>query len=85
MGKTYVVLELRNLRALVRVVCEGVAKLEGERLLGERVEELVVDALLDEDTGAGAASLTVIPADESSGWAELWKAPLLTRYRGQPS
>ena len=63
MESTYVVLKLRNLRALVRVIREGVAKLEGERLLGERVEELVVDALLDEDTGAGAASLTVVPED----------------------
>ena len=62
MEKTYVVLELRNLRALVRVVCEGVAKLEGERLLGERVEELVVDALLDEDTRASGAHLATVNA-----------------------
>ena len=60
MESTYVVLKLRNLRALVRVICEGVAKLEGERLLGERVEELVVDALLYVDARAGAAALAVV-------------------------
>ena len=59
---TDVILALRDLGALVRVDCEGVAELERLGLFREPLEELVVDARLHEDARTGAASLTVIPA-----------------------
>lgn len=59
---TYVVLLLRNLRTLVRVVSERIAELDRRRLRSELLEELVVDPRLNEDSRAGTACLTVIPA-----------------------
>ena len=59
---TYVVLDLGDLGALVGVLCEGVADLDGLGLLGGELEEFIVDLLVDEDTSARAAGLTMIPA-----------------------
>ena len=47
---------------MVGVLREGVADLDGLGLLGEELEELVIDLLVDEDTSTRAAGLTVIPA-----------------------
>ena len=62
----YVILLLRDLRALVRVGREGVADLEFLGLFGELLEELLVDAILDKDTRARAARLAMVPAEDGS-------------------
>lgn len=49
-------LSLRNLGTLERILLEGVSDLEGLNVLRELVDELVVDGLLDEDTGSRAAT-----------------------------
>ena len=61
-GRTYLILNLRHLRALEVLGVEGVANLDVASVLGEAVEELVVDLLVDEDTRTGAANLTVVVA-----------------------
>ena len=61
-GRTYLILNLRHLRALEVLGVEGVANLDVASVLGEAVEELVVDLLVDEDTSTRAAGLTMIPA-----------------------
>lgn len=61
---TYVKLQLRDLGTLVSVLTEWVADLERLSLLGEPLEELVVDTLLNEDTRSSAACLAVVPAVE---------------------
>lgn len=58
-----VVLELRNLRTLEGLLVEGVANLVLLSALLEGLEELVVDGLLDKDTGTGAAALAVVVVD----------------------
>ncbi len=60
--ETHVELGLADLRALVGLRSERVAELESLRLLGEALEELVVDFLMYENTGACAARLAVVPA-----------------------
>ena len=44
MGRTYVELDLRDLRSLVGVLSEGVADLDGLGLLGELGKEFIVDS-----------------------------------------
>lgn len=56
-------LDLADLGALEGLGVEGVADLVGGGALLEGLEELVVDALLDEDAGAGAAALAVVEVD----------------------
>lgn len=56
------VLDVRDLGSLVNVAAEGVTHADRSRLLSEALEEFVVDARLDEDTGSSAARLTVVPA-----------------------
>lgn len=56
-------LELRDLGALEGVWLEWVADLVLVGTLLEAGHELVVDALLDEDTGAGTAALAVVVVD----------------------
>lgn len=58
-----VVLQLADLGALESLGVEGVANLVGLGALLEGIEELVVDALVDEDTRAGAAALAVVEVD----------------------
>ena len=58
-----VVLELRDLRTLEGLLVEGVANLVLLSSLLEGSEELVVDTLLDVDTGTSAAALTVVVVD----------------------
>lgn len=58
-----IVLELRNLRALEGLLVEGVADLVLLSSLLEGGKELVVDGLLDVDTGTGAAALSVVVVD----------------------
>lgn len=53
-------LSLRNLGTLERILLEGVSDLEGLNVLRELVDELVVDGLLDEDTGSGAATFYMV-------------------------
>jgi hypothetical protein len=60
--RTYVILDLRDLRALLDVLCKGVAQLALLGRLGESAEELVVDFRMYEDARAGAARLAVVPA-----------------------
>lgn len=60
-------LQLRDLRALEGVGSEGVAELVGSGALLEAGNELVVDALLDQDTGTGAAALAVVEEDTEVG------------------
>ena len=61
-GKAYVVLLLRDLRTLIDFSREGVSDSDGSALLGKYVQELVIHALLDEDTRTSTASLTMVPA-----------------------
>ena len=56
-------LDLADLGALEGVLGEGIADLVLLGTLLEGLEELVVDALLDEDAGAGAAALAVVEVD----------------------
>lgn len=56
-------LQLRDLRTLESALVEGVANDVLEGALLEASQELVVDALLDVDTGAGAAALAVVEED----------------------
>lgn len=58
-----VVLELRNLGALEGLLVEGVTDLVLLSSLLEGGNELVVDGLLDVDTGTGAAALSVVVVD----------------------
>lgn len=59
-AENLVKLQLRDLGALECVLVEGVADdVLGGPLL-EPLDELVVDSLLDVDTGAGAAALAVV-------------------------
>ncbi len=58
-----VVLQLADLGTLEGLLVKGVADGVGGRALLEGLEELVVDALLDEDAGAGAAALAVVEVD----------------------
>ena len=60
MAWTDVVLRLRDLGSLERLGVEGVSDLEGGRLLEEELHELVVDALLHEQSGSGSAELSVV-------------------------
>ena len=60
--RTYIKLELRNLRSLVDSLCEGVTDLDRLDLLGELGKELVVNPGLNVDTTASTASLAVVPA-----------------------
>ena len=55
-------LELRDLGTLVRGRLEGVSDLESGGLGLEGLGKLVVDALLDVDSGTGTAGLTVVEA-----------------------
>jgi len=57
-----VVLDLRDLRALVDAVPERVAQLDGPGLLREPLQELVVYSGLDKDARPSAARLSMIPA-----------------------
>jgi len=50
--------------SLVDILTEGVTDLDRLDFLGEFFKEFVVDSRLDKDTRAGAASLTVIPAEQ---------------------
>lgn len=69
--EAYVVLNLGNLGTLVRVLVEGAANLERLRLLGEESQEIVIDTRLNEYPGTGAASLTVVPAENAmSEWSK---------------
>lgn len=61
-ARTYLVLDLRHLRALEVVRVEGVADLDVAGVLREAVEELVVDLLVDEDARAGTADLAMVVA-----------------------
>lgn len=58
-----VVLELRDLRTLEGLLVEWVTDLVLLSSLLEGSEELVVDAVLDVDTGTGAAALSVVVVD----------------------
>jgi hypothetical protein len=58
-----VVLELRDLRTLEGLLVEWVTNLVLLSSLLEGSEELVVDGLLDEDTGTGTAALAVVVVD----------------------
>lgn len=58
-----VVLQLADLGALERLGVERVADRIGRRPLLERLQELVVDALLHVDPRAGAAALSVVVVD----------------------
>lgn len=58
-----VILDLADLRTLERLGIEGVTNLVGRGALLECLEELVVDVLLDKDTGTGAAALAVVEVD----------------------
>ena len=58
-----VVLDLADLRTLEGLGIEGVTNLVGSGALLECLEELVVDVLLDKDTGTGAAALAVVEVD----------------------
>ena len=60
--KTHVVLLLVDLGALERLGAERVADLERLRVLREALEELVVDALLHEDTRTRTTALAVVVA-----------------------
>ena len=61
---TYVVLLLVDLRALERLGAEWVADLERLRVLGEALEELVVDVGVHENTRTRAAALPMVIAEE---------------------
>lgn len=79
-GHNAVVLLLRDLGTLVDTLVEGVANLDVLGPLGEALKEFVVDAGLDEDTRAGAACLTVVPAKERlekayGDWRNTYKIP----------
>ena len=58
----YVELLLRDNRALVGVLVEGVTNLEGLRLFRELAKELIVDLGMNIDTRASAAGLAVVVA-----------------------
>ena len=64
--RTYVVLLLRYLGGLEVVGVEGVADLERLGVLGEALEELVVDLLVDVDARARTAALAVVEAARAS-------------------
>ena len=59
---TYVILLLRDLGTLEVLGVEGVADLERLLVLREALEELVVDALLHEDTRTRTTALAVVVA-----------------------
>ena len=64
-----VALSLRDHWALVRVLVEGISDLERLGLLLEAGGELVVDTLLDEDSGSSATRLTAVEAGvRNGGW-----------------
>jgi hypothetical protein len=65
-GHDAVELELRGLGTLERVGGEGGSELDRLDLLGEEVEELGVDGLLDEDTGSSAARLSVVEEESEA-------------------
>lgn len=62
-----VVLELRSLGSLESVGGEGVSDLEGGDLLGQEVEEFVVDTFLDVDSRSGATTLSVVEEESERG------------------
>jgi hypothetical protein len=59
-----VVLELGSSGTEEGVGAEGVAGLEGLDLRGKLLDELVVDALLNEDAGSGAAALATVEREK---------------------
>ena len=61
-GRTYVELDLRDLRSLIGALGEGITDLDQLDPLGELGKEFVVDSRLNKDTGASTASLAVVPA-----------------------
>lgn len=60
-------LETGDHGALEGVVFERIADLVGRSTLLEALDELVVDTLLDQDTGAGTAALAVVEEDTKVG------------------
>ena len=60
-GFDLVVLDLAVLRALVRGLIEVVADLDFLHTGGEEFAELIVDVVVDVDSGAGVAGLAVVP------------------------
>lgn len=60
-------LELRDLRALEGTLLEGVSELVLSRTLLEASDELVVDTLLNQQTGTCAAALAVVEEDTEVG------------------
>ena len=60
-------LELRNLGTLEGVTLEGVAELVLSGTLLEASDELVMDALLDQQARTGAATLAVVEEDTEVG------------------
>jgi hypothetical protein len=58
-----VILKLRNLRALESIALEWVANLVLLCASLESLYELIIDAILDIDTGSCAAALTVVKED----------------------
>jgi hypothetical protein len=77
-----VVLSLRDLGALESVLGEGVTDLDVLGVLGELFSELLVDLLLDKDSGTGTASLAVVEAERSVSDGS--KVIVRTRYPKQP-
>lgn len=75
-----VALNLRDLRTLVRLGVKGVSDLQLLGLGLESSDKLVVNTLLDEDSGSGTASLTVVEADLSGISIGIL---VLTRYPGR--
>lgn len=68
---SHVVMLLGNLRALERVWVEGIAKLERLGSFSQAFDELVVDAGLDENPGAGCTCLACVKAeDRSISWSQ---------------
>lgn len=62
-----VVLKLGSLGSLESLSRERVSNLEGVDLLGEEVEEFVVDSLLDVDPRSGTAALSVVEEQSEGG------------------
>ena len=60
--KANVKLDLGDLGTLVRITSERVSELERLRLNSEALQKLIIDARLDKDTRAGAATLPVVKA-----------------------
>lgn len=59
---TDIVLDLGYLGALVRIVCERVSDSDGPSLLSEKTKKILINALLNKDTGTSTACLALIPA-----------------------